>query len=174
MPYLKLVLIFVALFTLLSDATPYVILHTMRYQLPAWLFMVLAMAAGLYGLYVYHKWLGALVFLWVIAGLVFQSNIEWRPYIGGRSYSFEYPPWQVIAPMAESIRTAAAESCRISCASLYTRVAKYALNYSQREHYFDRAGIEIQAGRRSTRVLNFKCATALSFRRECGYFLGKL
>ena len=143
MPYLKLVLIFVAFLTLLSDATPYVILHTMRYQLPAWLFMLLAMTAGLYGLYVYHKWLGALVFLWVIAGLVFQSNIEWRPYIGGRSYSFEYPPWQVIASMAER----SAPKPLIIGYRVPHNLLEWpsALNYSQREHYFDQAGVVIEA-----------------------------
>ena len=96
-------------------------------------------------LYVYHKWLGALVFLWVIAGLVFQSNIEWRPYIGGRSYSFEYPPWQVIAPMAESNPNRSPDHCRISCAAQFTFEWPSMMNYSQREHYFDRAGVVIEA-----------------------------
>ena len=142
MPYLKLALIFLALLTLLADATPFVILQTLRYQMPAWLFMLLAMAAGLYGLYIYHRSLGALVCLWVVAGLVFQSNTEWWPYIGGRKFSFEYPPWQVIASLAER----STPQPRI----VSYRVSQYILewpsnvSFSQRQQFFDRAGIAIE------------------------------
>ena len=143
MPYLKLALIFLALLTLLADATPFVILHRMRYQLPAWFFLIIPMVAGLHWLYVYRKWLGSLVFLWTVAGIVFQANVDWKQYIAGRQFSFEYPPWQVIASLAQR--------STLQPRIVSYRVSQYILewpsyiNYSQRQQFFDRAGIAIEA-----------------------------
>lgn len=72
----------------------------MRHLLPGFPIAVLFQAAGLYALYRERKLLGALVCLWVIAGLSFSSSADWKLYIQGRIRSFELPPWHLVSRVA--------------------------------------------------------------------------
>ena len=111
----------------------------MRYLLSGWFFLILLLVAGLVALYRYRKWLGVLVLLWVVAGASFQVNVDWKDYIAGRRNSFLNPPWQVISAHAVQVER--------SPHIVGYRVRKglvewpFYVNYSQREHYFDRKGI---------------------------------
>lgn len=72
----------------------------MRHLLPALPIAVLFQAGGLYALYRERKWLGALLCLWVIAGLAFAGHSNWQAYIQGRIRSYTLPPWHLISRVA--------------------------------------------------------------------------
>ena len=141
-PYLILLPIFLVVLWLLTDATPLVSERTMRYQLHAWLFMVIGLSAGLFALYSYRKWLGLLVLLWPLAGVSFNMNGDWSTYIADRTFSFTVVPWQVISHKAlQAEPLPHIVGYRVSQKRLEWPSK---VNYSQREHYFDRVGIRIQ------------------------------
>lgn len=141
-PIVVLPVTFAIVLGLLTDATSYISTSGSRYQLPAWHFMLLIVGSGLYFLHCFKRWLGLLVILWVVAGLILQSTTEWSPYIAGRTLSFMYPPWQVIArQMSQDHKEPQLIVYRISDERLNWPGN---INYRQRQHYFDDAGIRIQ------------------------------
>ena len=72
-----------------------------RYLLAGFPIAVLFQAAGLYALYCKRKFLGALICLWVVAGLLFAASADWPLYIKGRLFSFHLPPWHLVSRTAE-------------------------------------------------------------------------
>ena len=72
----------------------------MRHLLPGFPLAVLFQAAGLYALYRWRSWLGALVCLWIIAGIAFLGAADWRDYIKKRDYSYYLPPWHLVSRLA--------------------------------------------------------------------------
>lgn len=72
-----------------------------RYWLPGLPIAVLFQAAGLYGLYCKRKLLGALICLWVVAGLSFAASADWTLYMKGRLFSFHLPPWHLVSRTAQ-------------------------------------------------------------------------
>lgn len=72
-----------------------------RYWLPGLPIAVLFQSAGLYALYRERKILGALICLWVVAGLLFAASADWPLYIKGRLFSFHLPPWHLVSRTAE-------------------------------------------------------------------------
>ncbi len=137
-----LVVPFLLILGLLTDATSFVHTSAMRYQLAGWPLLILAMAAGLFALYCHHRLLGVLVVLWLIAGIRFHINNDWKQFIGGQYKSHESPPWQVISRLAaRSELDPFVIGYRIKDALLEWQ--SY-VNYSQSMHYFDRLGLGIQ------------------------------
>ncbi len=72
-----------------------------RYWLPGLPIAILFQAAGLYALYRKRKPLGALICLWVFAGLAFFSSADWSLYMEGRLFSYHLPPWHLVSRTAE-------------------------------------------------------------------------
>ena len=72
-----------------------------RALLATWIPALLFFSSGLFVLYRVQKWAVTLVLLWVLAGLSFQGNENWRQYVAGRGSSFKHPPLQVIARQAQ-------------------------------------------------------------------------
>jgi len=100
-PYLIMVVLYLLALALLAEFTIFVRMPDMRYHLVSWLPFVLFIVAGLYALYCFRRWLGLLVLLWVIAGLVFQGTANWSHYIGSiRVHFFLLPPAQLISRLA--------------------------------------------------------------------------
>ena len=113
-----------------------------RYLLAGLPIAALFQAAGLYALYSKRKLLGALLCLWVIAGLSFAGSADWSQYIQGRMRSYRLPPWHLVSRTAEQSGDAA-------------HVIAFALPDSMmwttpwgpvglREHWFDRRDIEFR------------------------------
>ena len=75
--------------------------QTVRYWLAGLPVAVLFQAAGLYALYCRRKWLGALIVLWIAAGLSFSASADWNLYIRGRLFSYHLPPWHLVSRTAE-------------------------------------------------------------------------
>ena len=136
---LLLIVPYLILLGLLTDATTLLRVSGMRYLLSGWFFLILLLVAGLVGLYRYRKWMGVLVLLWVAAGASFQANVEWRDYIAGRRFSFLNPPWQAVSALAVQVE----RSPHIVGYRTDKGLVEWPsyVNYSQREHYFDRKGI---------------------------------
>ncbi len=140
--YTLLFVPFLLILGVVTDATSFVHTSAMRYQLAGWPLLILAMATGLFALYCHHRLLGVLVVLWLIAGINFHINNDWKQYIGGQYKSHESPPWQVISRLAaRSELDPFVIGYRIKDALLEWQ--SY-VNYSQNMHYFDRLGLGIQ------------------------------
>ena len=104
--------------------------------------MIIGLSAGLCALYTHRKWFGLLVLLWPLAGASFNMNADWWEYIAGRTFSFTVAPWQVVSDKALQAKPRPhIVGYRVSQKRLEWPSK---VNYSQREHYFDRVGIRIQ------------------------------
>ena len=135
-PYLIMFAFFLLALALTAELTALVIIPNMRHQLSGWLPFVLFAAAGFYSLYRFHKWLGLLILLWVIAGAAFQRTPAWNPYVHDREYDQAESPIQVISRLALQ-----AEQQPIIIGYRYARFLltwTSQISYSQRDHYFDR------------------------------------
>ena len=136
-PYLIMFIFFLLTLALAAELTALVITPNMRHQLVSWLPFVLFAAAGFYSLYCFRKWLGLLVLLWVIAGAAFQRTPDWSPYVHDQEYDQAESPVQVISRLALQ-----AEQQPMIIGYRYARFLltwrPNRINYSQREHYFDR------------------------------------
>ena len=136
-PYLILFVPFLTALALFAHFTDFVAMSSMRYQLASWPPFALFIAAGLYGLYGFRRYLGWLALLWIIAGLAFQQTDDWKQYLAGYADQVSGPTWQVISRLALQ-----AEQKPIIVAYQHRppRILnwRYIINYSQRDHYFDR------------------------------------
>ena len=141
-PYLILFVPFLTALAIFAHFTDFVAMSSMRYQLASWPLFVLFIAAGLYGLYRFRKYLGLLTLLWIIAGLAFQQTADWNQYLAGYADDFSRPPWQVISRLALQ----AAQKPIIIAHQHQPRILnwRYIINYSQREHYFDRHDLTLE------------------------------
>ena len=142
-PYLLLFLSFLLTMTLLAQFTTWVRVGTMRHQLSGWLPFVLFIAAGLYSLHCFRKWLGLLVLLWVIAGAVFQQTADWNQYTQNRRFALIRSPTHTISRLALQ---AAQKPIIIGYwrNNFLLNWRPHNINYSQREHYFDRHDLTLE------------------------------
>ena len=99
-PYFLLAIIFALELGLTAKFSSIITTTGMRHHLPAWLAAQLVVAAGLYAFYRFRRWLALLTLLWIIAGVLFQNNANWRDIIAGRTSAFGYVPWQVVSRLA--------------------------------------------------------------------------
>ena len=138
-PYLILFVPSLIAMALIAQFTDLIAESNMRYLLGDWFPFVLFIVAGLYALYCFRKWLALLIIFWVMAGLVFQMTADWRQYLAGRTPPFSLSPVQVISRLALQ---AEQKPIIISYRSTTYRLQweRY-IDYSQREHYFDRRGL---------------------------------
>ena len=115
----------------------------MRYWLASWLPFALFIAAGLYALYRFRRWLGLLALLWIATGFVFQiTTINWsQQYLGDVALAFPYPPWQVLSRLALQTELKPAIIGYHYNLSLLNYPGN--ANYSQREHYFDQHNLTL-------------------------------
>ena len=142
-PYLIMFAFFLLALALTAESTALVIIPNMRHQLSGWLPFVLFAAAGFYSLYRFHKWLGLLILLWIIAGAAFQRTPDWNPYVHDREYDQAESPIQVI-----SRRALQTEQQPMIIGYRYARFLltwTSHISYSQREHYFDQHNIAFEA-----------------------------
>ena len=116
----------------------------MRYWLASWLPFALFIAAGLYALYRFRRWLGLLALLWIAAGFVFQiTTVNWfQQYLGDVALAFRYPPWQALSRLALQTEL----KSTIIGYRYNLKLLNYPGNvsYSQREHYFDRHDLALE------------------------------
>ena len=85
---------------LVTEVTRTLDVGLMRHLLSGLPIAVLFQAAGLYALYRERKWLGALLCLWVLAGIVFMNSADWYDYIQNRIRSYVLPPWHLVSRLA--------------------------------------------------------------------------
>ena len=140
--YLLLSIIFLLVLTLIAEFSGFIRLVEMRYHLVGMLPLALTITAGLYGLYSFRRWLGLLVLLWIVAGLSFQSDAGWRYFAADQLPQLPLPPWQAISRLALQVEQKPnIIGYRLSRHILERRTTT---NYSQKQHYFDRHGIELK------------------------------
>lgn len=103
---------------------------------------VLFQAAGLYALYSVRKWLGALLCLWVIAGLSFHTTGDWLLYVQGRLYSYLLPPWHLISRTAQQSNVPA----HVIGFNLRDHMLHFKIsgNLSLYDHWFTRQDVELR------------------------------
>lgn len=137
--FLALVYIHLVALGLLGEVTQYIVTTNLRYVLPAFIVFSLLMAAGIHALYRYRRILGIMLLLWPIAGVYFQAGAEWKPLLTGRILAFLNPPWQVIARMASDTEP----NPLIISYDISSFLLEWSnrTDYSQRQHYFDSAGL---------------------------------
>lgn len=136
---LMLVFIHFVVLAVLSGISNYVNAGNIRYILPTFLLFALLMAIGIQALYRHRRFLSLLVILWPIAGIYFQLGADWKQFLAGRAHSFLNPPWQVISRMASDTKP----NPLIIGYQIPTRLVDHVnrISLSQRQHYFDRAGL---------------------------------
>ena len=143
-PYLMMPVIFLLVLAFAAWFLDLIRASNMRYQLAGWLVFALFIAAGLYALYRFRRWLGlGAVMFWVIAGLVFQTTADWQQYLADRISTFSLPPAQVISRLAlqaEQKPVIVNYNYSMHRVSWPSRVG-----YPQREHYFDQHDIAFEA-----------------------------
>ena len=138
-PWIFMPVFFLPGLALTAAFTTLIAAPNMRHQLAGWLPFVLFFAAGFYSLYCLRKWLGGLILLWIIAGIAFQSAGDWRLYVHDWEYAQLESPIQIISRLALH-----AEQKPVIIAYRYTSFLLHwesYIDYSQREHYFDRRGL---------------------------------
>ena len=130
-----------------AEATDLVLGDSMRHHLSGWLPYALFVTAGLYALCRLRRWLFILALGWLAAGLAFQSSASWWHYVVLRSLVFTQPPTHILSRLA-----LAADPRPALIGYPYDKFyAPFALDhednkgYSQREHYFTRNGIHMNA-----------------------------
>lgn len=116
--------------------------QTTRYWLAGLPVAVLFQAAGLNALYCRRSWLGALIALWIVAGLSFGASADWNLYIRGRLFSYHLPPWHLVSRTAERSGVPA---------KVFAFMLPEKLMWSPRfgpvglrEHWFDRRQIDLR------------------------------
>lgn len=146
-PYVVAVFLYIIIIGVAAELTGLIVKDGMRYHLAGWLPLVLMTAAGIYGYYCFRPWLSLLVLLWIFSGLDMQANARWWDYIVLRSQVFTQPPTHILSRLA-----AGADPKPAVFGYPYNDLyAPFALEYpdsfklSQREHYFDRHGIVMNA-----------------------------
>ena len=137
-PYLLLCPIFLIVLGFTAWLTDALSSHSMRLTLPGWPPTILFIVAGLYQLYRWRKWLGLYVIVWILAGLAFQQNTAWQPYLEGRIAHMASPPWQAISRKLQDYPSPAPIlSYRVEFTGLSW--PGY-INYPQHDYYFSRHG----------------------------------
>ena len=146
-PFLYLIVLYLLSLGLVAEFSGLIVKDGMRYHLAGFLPLILLVSGGIYGLYRLRRWLGLLVVLWMFAGLEMQANARWWDYIVLRSQVFTQPPTHTLSRLA-----AAAEPKPAIFGYPYNDLyAPFALEYpgniklSQREHYFGKRGIVMNA-----------------------------
>ena len=134
-PWMLMCIPFFAILALAALLTDIIAKETMRYHFPGWLLVVLLIAAGLYGLYRLHPWLGMLVLLWAIAGYAMQTNTEWLAYLGGRAMVYGQDPMHIVSRQAVR-QTPHPPIIGYQFDQFPLHWGSY-INYSQWQHYFD-------------------------------------
>ena len=140
--YLLLTVIFLLILTLMAEYSGFIRAVEMRYHLVNMLPFMLSVAAGIYSLYSFRRWLGLLALLWIAAGVGFQIDGDWRNFAAGKLSSVPLPPWPAMS--REALRAEQKPQLigyRLRPGML-GRTGK--IGYSQKHHYFDRHGIELK------------------------------
>ena len=140
--FLILPFIFLITLALIAEVTGLVSKVGIRnYLAGIWPF-VLIVAAGLYSLFCFRRWLGLLVALWVIAGLSFQATADWAQYLStGRVTPFSLPAYHAIS------RLALQDGLQPHIVGLPYHPQQLDHGYSQythREFYFTQHGIHLE------------------------------
>ena len=140
--YLLLSIIFLLILTFVAEFSGFIRLVEMRYHLAGMLPFALAVTVGLYGLYSFRHWLGLLALLWIVAGVGFQTNGDWREFVADQLPPSPLPPWQVISRLVSR----AEQKPQIIGYRLKRGVLErtYTTSYSQKHYYFDRHSIELK------------------------------
>ncbi len=99
-PWLLMFVPFLLTLAALAQLGSFIAADTMRYHLVGWIPFVLFLAAGLYGLYRFKRWLGLLALLWVAASFSFQSGSNWYRYLADRAFQFTREPMQIVSRQA--------------------------------------------------------------------------
>ena len=139
--YSLLSVTFLLILTLAADFG-FIQLARMRYHLVGMLPFALTVAAGLYGLYSFRRWLGLFVLLWVASGIGFQIDGGWKQFVAAKLPPNPLPPWQVIS--REALRAKQKPTIigyRLQRGSLEQR---FMADYSKKHYYFDRHQIELK------------------------------
>lgn len=136
--------IHVALICVLGAAAPEILASNngYRYLLPSLLVFALLVAAAVFSLYSFRTMFAVLLALWVVSGLHFQADANWRQFIGGLNKAYSMPPWQVISRLADTPPSPLIINFKLNLKSIsfsYNR----RIPYSQQLHYFGRKAIDI-------------------------------
>ena len=139
--YSLLSVTFMLILTLAADFG-FIQLARMRYHLVGMLPFALTVAAGIYGLYSFRRWLGLFVLLWAAAGIGFQIDGGWKQFVAAKLPPNPLPPWQVISREASRAnQKPTIIGYRLPRGSLEQR---FMADYSKKHYYFDRHQIELK------------------------------
>ena len=133
--------LFLAVLGLVAQITNSLSTNNMRLAMSAVPLVTLFSAAGLYAIYRKRRLLGLLPILWILAGIHFQQNTEWRPHLAGRTTNFQVPAWQAVSRIArQSGQRPVIYGYHFRRKRLYARTN---VDYSQYEHYFGTLDIKV-------------------------------
>ena len=141
-PYFLLAIIFALELGLTAKFSSVITTNGMRHHLPASFAVQLVVAAGLYAVYRYRRWLALLTLLWIIAGVLFQNNANWRDIIAGRILTFGDVPWHAVSRLAVKHELAPAivgyqtDTHRLNSESY--------IEYTQLEYLFTRHALNLE------------------------------
>ena len=140
--FLLLPVIFLTVLGLFAELTLTVYKLGMRYQLAGWLLFVLLQVAGVHAFFRWRKMLGLLVVLWVIAGLMFQSTVDWATFLSsGRLTPFELPAYHAVSRLAARLET----KPHIIGLPYHPRMLDYGKGiFTTEDYYFGWRGIHLE------------------------------
>ena len=144
-PYFLLAIIFALELGLTAKFSSIITTNGMRHHLPAWLAVQLVVAAGLYAVYRYRRWLALLTLLWIIAGVLFQNNANWRDIIAGRTGTFGHVPWHAVSRLA--VKTEPAPAIIGYQTETYRLTWKAYVDFSQLDHLFIRHNVDFEVAK---------------------------
>ena len=145
--YFAMFILFLLALGIAAEMTSLVLNDSMRHHLAGWLPYALFITAGLYALTRLRRWLMILALAWLAAGIAFQASASWWHFVVLRSLVFTQPPTHILS------RLVLGSDPRPALIGYpYDKFyAPFALDhednkgYSQREHYFTRHGIDMNA-----------------------------
>ena len=141
-PYFFLFVFFALILWLAAQFTSSLHIGVIRVTLSGLPFVLLFVSAGFYALYRLRFWLGCLVLLWIVAGLVSQQTGNWNDYLVGRAYPFHLPPWQAISRVVrQSDFDAPIVGYRFDSLHLFWPAR---VDYPQHIHYFENHDLRVE------------------------------
>ncbi|MCY4019357.1 MAG: hypothetical protein OXG39_08105 [Chloroflexi bacterium] len=141
-PYFLLIALYLLVLCIFAEITPFVAESGMRHQFPAWHALALVVSAGLYVFYCMRRWLGILLLIWVVAGVLFQMTANWKNLLAGRIVAFGEPAWHAIS---REFSPAEAQYLLIGYRlSTYRIDIPTHIDYPQREYFIDKNNIDLR------------------------------
>jgi len=139
--FLPIALYFLVAFSLVAQLSDAFGVSKARLALAGWLVVIVIIAGGLYSWCRWRWWLASFALLWIVAGVSFQHDADWKALFSGRERPFGEPAWHIVSRLAQQSQS---EAPILSYLVDLTDIHWPAfINYPQSQYYFADRGLEL-------------------------------